>query len=136
MTTTEEGLIGSLTAYFDHGLLLIEDSESSADHRGWDASIDYVHFDTDSLYVAVQSVVDGPVEVEVYRSPPLAPVAVGLTEVFVRQFESEFGMVKIHDPENRGVLVAKGNRGVVGLRVLVDEVNWAARVVVIIQFPS
>lgn len=132
MTSIDDNLLGSFTAFFDHGLLLIEDLESSAAHEGWDSATEYVHFDADSLYVAVQSVVDGPVSVTVYRnSAPLGEVD-GLVEAFAGQFESKFGKTKIHDSDDTAVLVTTGTRGVSRLTVFVDELNWSTRVVVVI----
>jgi hypothetical protein len=132
MTSVDDNLVGSFTAYFDHGLLLIEESGSVAAHEGWDAATEYTHFDNDSLYVAVQSVVDGPVAVTVYRNSAPETEVLGLVEVFSGEFESKFGRVTVHDSDDMVVLVARGVRGMNRVTVFVDEVNWSARVVVAI----
>jgi hypothetical protein len=132
MTSPDENLLGSFVAFFDHGLLMIEDSESSAAHAGWDAATQYVHFDQDSLYVAVQSVVDGAVTVTAYRDSAPSEETEGLVEVFSGEFESKFGRFRIHDSDDRAVLTVAGRRESNHLTVLVDELNWAMRVVVII----
>ncbi|XVV00190.1 hypothetical protein ACQPW3_22335 [Actinosynnema sp. CA-248983] len=132
MTSINGNFLGSFVAHFNHGLLLIEDSETDATHEGWDSSVDYVHFDSDSLYVAVQSVVDGPVSVSVYGNSAPAGEIDGLVEAFAGEFESKFGKIVIHDPDSMVVLVVAGRRGVCQVSVFVDELNWSTRVVVVV----
>ncbi|TDC23613.1 hypothetical protein E1265_12190 [Streptomyces sp. 8K308] len=118
---------------FEHGLLVIEDSESGATHDDWDAATQYVHLDQGSLYVAVQSIVDGPVEVVVYRDHVQDSEIGGLTEVFSGVVESRLGKLRIHDSDERAVLTALVNRGAVRVTVFVDDVNWASRVTVLVH---
>ena len=136
MTSPHENLLGSFVTFFDHGLLMVEDSESKAAHEGWDAAAQYVHFDQDSLYVAVQSVVDGAVAVSAYRDRAPSEETEGLVEAFSGEFESKFGRFKIHDSDDRAVLTLAARHGNNRLAVLVDELNWARRVVVVIGAPA
>lgn len=133
MTSPDDGLFGFFTTFFDHGLLMIEDSESRAAHEGWDATTQYVHFDHDSLYVAVQSIVDGPVAVSAYRDSAPSGETEGLVEAFSGEFESKSGRLRVHDSDDRVILAVAGRRGENWLTVFVDELNWATRVIVILQ---
>ncbi|XVU28291.1 hypothetical protein ACQPZJ_14975 [Actinoplanes sp. CA-054009] len=136
MNSPDENFIGSFVAYFDHGLLMVEDSESSATHEGWDAANEYVHFDAGSLYVSVQSLVDGAVEVFAYRDVAPNEVSEGLVEAFSGEVELELGRLKIHDSDDSIVLTATGALGRNQLTVLVDELNLAERVVLILSVPE
>jgi hypothetical protein len=137
MTSSPDGsLLGSFVMFFDHGLLMIEDSESRAAHEGWDAAIQYVHFDQDSLYVAVQSVVDGPVSVSAYLDDVPSGETEGLVDAYSGEFDSNSGRFRIHDSDDRVVLTVAGRRGRNRLTVFVDELNFAARVVVIFSEPA
>lgn len=133
MTSPDNNLLGSFVTFFDHGLLMIEDSESGAAHEGWAAATEYVHFDQDSLYVAVQSVVDGAVAVTAYRDSAPSGETEGLVEAFSGEAESKFGRFRIHDSDDRVVLTVQGRSGRNHLTVLVDEANWAMRVIVVIS---
>lgn len=136
MTSPDDNLLGSFVTSFDHGLLMIEDTESTAVHDGWDAATEYVHFDQDSLYVAVQSVVDGAVAVTAYRDSAPRGETEGLVEAFSGEVESKFGKFRIHDSDDRAILTVVGMPGSNHLTVLLDELNWAMRVVVVIGAPA
>lgn len=123
-------LIGCFTAFFDHGLLIVEDSETTATHEGWDAATQYVHFDTDSLYLAVSPSVDGPVTVCVYRDE--CPDLTEMTQCFDGEFESAFGVIRIYDPADAISLTARVQRGMRHLRVFSNEPGWSSRVVIVI----
>ncbi|MEV4625213.1 hypothetical protein AB0J90_02825 [Micromonospora sp. NPDC049523] len=130
MNSIPSDLLGLFIAPFDHGLLLIEDSESNATHDAWDAAQQYVHFDRDSLYVAVQSAVDGHVEVSAYRDE-VSPEEVGhLIEVFSGMIELSSGILRVCDSDQKATLNIPVSRKGGRLRVLVDEPNWATKVVV------
>ncbi|MEU1475473.1 hypothetical protein ACFYZ8_13370 [Streptomyces sp. NPDC001668] len=90
-----------------------------------------MHVDEESLYVAVQSIVDGPVEVAVYRRDAPKDVVEGLVQAFSGVFGSRSGKIRIQDSDGKAVLTF-GRRGEGGLVVLVDELNWAARVVLVV----
>jgi hypothetical protein len=136
MTSPDVNLLGSFVTFFDHGLLMIEDSESRATHEGWDAATEYVHLDQDSLYVAVQNVVDGAVAVTAYRDTAPSGETEGLVEAFSGEVESKFGRLRIRDSDDRAILTVAGRSGRNHLTVLLDELNWAMRVVVVIGAPD
>jgi len=114
-------------------LLLIEDADTTAAHEGWDAATQHVHFDTDSLYLAVSPAVDGPVTVCAYRDEAPADATTEMTQCFDGEFESEFGVIRLHDSDDTISLAARERRGTHRLRVFVDEPDWSSRVVVVIS---
>lgn len=128
-------LLGSFTTFFDHGLLMIEEFESTSVHDGWDAATEYAHFDGDSLYLAVQSVVDGPVAVAAYRDGAPNSETQGMVDAFSGELESRVGRLRIHDSDDKLVLTVAGRHGRNRLTVLVDELNWATRVIIVIGAP-
>ena len=132
MHSDTENLIGCFTAFLVHGLLLIEDAGTTAAHEGWDAATQHVHFDMDSLYLAVSPAVDGPVAVCVYRDEAPPDTTAEMTQCFDGEFESKFGVIRIHDSDDAISLTAREQRGVRRLRVFVDEPGWSSRVVVVI----
>jgi hypothetical protein len=136
VSSPDDHLLGSFVTFFDHGLLMIEDSDSGAAHEGWDAATEYVHFDQDSLYVAVQSVVDGAVAVTAYRDTAPSGGTEGLVEAFSGEVVSKFGRFRIRDSDDRAILTVAGRSGRNHLTVFLDELNWATRVVVVIGAPA
>lgn len=132
----DDKLLSSFVTFFDHALLMIEDFESRATHEGWDAATQYVHFDKDSLYVAVRSVVDGPVSVSVYRDNVPSGETEGLVEVYSGELDSNSGIIRVYDSDEKVVLTVAGRRGRNRLTVFVDDLNWAVRVVVIFSEPA
>ncbi len=56
-----------------------------------------------------------------------------MIEVFSSDFEPRFGRVSVHDPDDTAVILVKATRGRSHLTVLVDQVNWSTRVVVMIE---
>jgi hypothetical protein len=133
MNLATDNLLGAMVGFFDQGLLVIEDLASSSSHNGWDARTEYVHFDHDSIYVAVQSVVDGPVSVSVYGSQVGEEEIVDMVEAFSGEVSLVHGRLKTHDPDDTLVLITRHGNDVVRLRVLFDRPNWASRVVVIVE---
>lgn len=128
-----EGFSGGFTAFFEHGLLLVHDSETRAAHEDWDATTDLVHFDTDSLYIVVRPMVEGPVTVTAFDSDWEEMDAVtDMIQVFDGEFPSKFGLTVFHDPNDSVVMKVRGNRGNQRLRVWVDQPEWAVNVVVAI----
>ncbi|ARQ69200.1 hypothetical protein CAG99_10290 [Streptomyces marincola] len=112
---------------------MIEDAESSATHGDWDAATQCIHLDEDSLYVAVQSVVDGPVTVRIYRGDIPEEALTGMTDLFSGAFESGSGKLRVQDSVQRAVLTVTVNRGLIDISVFVDEVDWASQVAVLFR---
>jgi len=132
MTSPDGNLLGTFTAFFDHGLLMVEDLESNAAHEGWDAATEFIHHDRDSLYIAVQSVVDGAVSVGVYRDVAPADEIEGLIPAFSGEIESDSGRFRIYDSDEAAVLTVIGYAGRNRLEVFIDEQNTVSRVVVVV----
>jgi hypothetical protein len=66
---------GSFTVFLDHGLLIVEDSNSQARHDEWNETSDLVDVRPDSICIRTQVYVDGPVSVFIFRG--IGPLAVG-----------------------------------------------------------
>lgn len=133
MYSESDNLIGCFTAFFDHGLLLVEDADTTAVHDGWDAATQPVHFDTDSLYLAVSPAVEGPVAVCVYRYQAPDGETANMTQCFDDTFASKYGAIKLHDPNDSVFLLAREGRGRRRLQVFVDNLDWITRVTVVIS---
>jgi hypothetical protein len=57
-------ILGSITASFAHGLLIIAAPESVDAHHSWDAATEAVHGGPDSIYASVQQAATGLVTIE------------------------------------------------------------------------
>lgn len=131
--TLTDSLLASFTVPFEHGLLVVEDSATSATHDSWDAATEPVHVDDDSIYLAVQASVDGPVTVEVHDSEISDA---GLTEMTLR-FSGDVRVdsreLKVSDSDNLAVLSLRTKDGHVRLEVFVDDDVWPGRVLVVLD---
>jgi hypothetical protein len=127
-----DNLLGAFSLPFEHGLLVLEDADARDDHQNWNASVEKVHLDGNSLYVEVQASEDGPVEVEVYSSR-LADEDV---KEMVVQFSGEIavpsGRLQVSDSDNTIVFALPVPSKQVGILILVDDDRWPARVMVIL----
>lgn len=134
MTARDEKLIGAFVAFFEHGVLVIEHSETEARHDAWCFATEPLRFDfeQDSLYLAVQSLVDGPVAVSVYEDSAPSDEKKGLVEVFSRPFEPgpRPGRLKISDSDEWMILTAPYVPDRVRVTVLVDDPEFPTQVVV------
>jgi hypothetical protein len=108
---------------------MIEDPETEAVHESWDPSAELVHAEHDSVYLAVQTFVDGPVFISVHRGS--VDEVDELTEVFAGTLQLRPGEVVIHDSDDRAVLRVRGKRGDNPLTLLTDGSERVARVMLI-----
>jgi hypothetical protein len=136
MYVEEDSFRGRFVAFFHHGLLLIEDTESTGRHDNWDARTQRVHLDVDSLYVCVQPSVDGPVDVTVFEGQATEPTST-LTEIFAGPLTIHHGSLRLADPTGAIVLeVPTSASGPHRLTVLADDPVHPARLVVTFTTPS
>src|SRR5689334_23488977 len=56
-------LLGSFTAYFAHGLLVVGAPESVDPHNDWDPALQDIHAVSDSIFVGVVDAAGGPLSV-------------------------------------------------------------------------
>ncbi|MEV8510506.1 hypothetical protein AB0368_37535 [Actinoplanes sp. NPDC051475] len=132
MISTDD-LRGSFTVPFEHGLLVLEDPATRATHDGWVAAAEQVHLDQDSLYVGVQASVDGPVTVEVYDAGLPESATAEMTLRFSGELPLSSRILRVSDSDNLAVLSLQTNSESVRVRVLVDDDEWPALVVIILE---
>lgn len=124
----DESLIGGAVLFIDHGLVIIEDPQSSYLHD-WDPSSEYVSVGPDSLYLSVQSSVDGPVEIGIFKSD--AGHEDGAV-YFDGEINVSSGAVVVHDANDVMRFTVRRPPGALRIRVLVDEEGLATRMKILI----
>jgi len=132
MEMDQSNLLGSFVTFFDHGLLVLEDTSSKAPHDEWDAGSELIHVDEDSLYLAVCPAVDGPVTVSVYEDRAPDGVVDGLASVFSSALPLPSGSFTVADSDDRAKLTFRTTAGEKGVNIYVDEPDYASRVVIVI----
>ncbi|GAB7037176.1 MULTISPECIES: hypothetical protein [Catenuloplanes] len=116
----EEGFVGSFCAFNVHGLLIFRDVQSRAVHDGHSGN-DTVHAASDSVYVAVQPSVVGPVLVDVYEDGD-PDVAIEGPVLYDGDISSAYGQFVLHDsPEDVRLAVTTDVGGVARLRISADR---------------
>jgi hypothetical protein len=128
----DDALFGPFTLPFEHGLLVVEDSATRSKHDSWDAATESVHVDGDSIYLAVQSSVDGQVVVEACDAGVSDDVFTGLVARFDGEIPLTSGVLRVCDSDNVAVLSLRVRAERIRVRVLVDDDEWSARVVVVL----
>lgn len=128
-----DNLLGSFTVPFEHGLLVVEDSATRARHDSWIAAAEQVHLDHDSLYLGVQASVDGPVSVEVYDADLPEVATAEMTLRYGGEMPLSSRVLRVSDSDNFAVLSLRTRGDSVRIRVLVDDDEWPARVVIILM---
>lgn len=115
----DDGFVGSFRVFAQHGLLIFRDVLSVDTHEGWDGG-DMVHAAPDSLYLRVQTYVDGPVSVEVLEDESEDLILDGAV-LFDGVISSQHGEFILHDPDNWITMkVITDNPGEARLRVSGD----------------
>lgn len=122
----DEGLIGRATFFVDHGLLMIEDPESSDLHDGWDAASEYVSIAVDSIYLSVQPSVDGPVEIGIFKSDDASDFVDGAAVYFDGSISTGSGWIIIHDANDVMRFTVRRPKGSGRVKVLVDRAGLAS----------
>jgi hypothetical protein len=126
--SNDESLIGRATFFVDHGLIMIEDPESSYLHDDWDPATENVSAGPDSVYLSVQPSVDGPVEVGIFKSE--SGRADGVV-YFDGTIAVNSGRIMIHDADDVMCFTVRRPKGRVRIKVLVDEAGLASQMRVI-----
>lgn len=114
---TTDDFLGSFRVDVQHGLLIFRDVNSVDTHEGWNG--DAVHAVDDSIYLRVQTSVDGPVAVEVFGSD--TPTRENVT-LYDGAIESQYGEFVLHDPNNWiSMRVITDEPGIARLRITGDH---------------
>ncbi|MFC0112201.1 hypothetical protein [Kibdelosporangium aridum] len=124
-------IVASLRYGNDHGLMIIEDPESTFAHADWDAAESPVSAGPDSLYLSVQPYVDGPVEIAIARKGydnPQAPHVYFSGELNVR---GRYLIVRDADDVMRYAIRCRS--GLNKVRVMADEPGLASLLVIIVE---
>jgi len=127
------------TALHDHGILVIEQLASKADHEGWDVYAEGAHAVPDSLYVGVRPSMEGVVftSVRVLNSSPSEtwrePDRDGLTQIFSGRLQVPGGVLLVGDSDANVEIRLPVTSGTAGVTVYVDVVGLAARVIVLLD---
>ncbi|WP_329787842.1 hypothetical protein V1227_24420 [Lentzea sp. DG1S-22] len=119
----DELLIGGAMLFIDHGLVIVEDPQSSYLHD-WDPSGEYVSVGPDSLYLSVQPSVDGPVKMGIFNSDSGHDDGV---VYFDGEITVSSGVIVVHDANDVLRFTVRKPKGPVGIRVLVDEGGLATK---------
>ncbi|WIX77345.1 hypothetical protein QRX50_39045 [Amycolatopsis carbonis] len=123
---------GALTAFFDHGILVVEDVETPGRHEDWDSDTEPFHLDVDSLYVAVLASVDGPVRVDVFHCGPPAEFTDGLVLKLEGVLETPSARVVVQDLDDHAELRVGVFSRAQDLKVFVNDSKWVDRVVIVL----
>ncbi|WP_406362745.1 hypothetical protein [Streptomyces sp. NBC_01579] len=124
----DESLVGRATFFVEHGLIMIEDPESSYLHDGWDPATEYVSAGSDSVYLSVQPSVDGPIEIGIFKSE--SGRADGVV-YFDGEIAVHSGFIVIHDANDVMRFAVRKPKGQVRIKVLVDEAGLASQMRVV-----
>jgi hypothetical protein len=120
---------GSFTAFFQHGLLMVDDVDSQGRHDSWNPASEVFHLDNDSLYVAVQSDVDGPVRVDFFFEQVPGPLLEDLVQRFDGRLHIPSLELRVHDSDDLVGLRLKVLSAVCRVTVFVNDSEWIDRVV-------
>ncbi|QYN18929.1 hypothetical protein [Amycolatopsis sp. DSM 110486] len=123
---------GSLTAFFGHGILVLEDVSSEAHHSSWDPDVEALHLDADSLYVEVGASVVGPVRVDLFVDEPPEIFVDGLIVRLQTVLETPSLTVRIRDSDDQASMKVDVLGGVQDMTVYTNGSDWVDRVVIVL----
>lgn len=130
--TSKASFRGGFTTYFQHGMLIIEDPESQAQHDGWGDVESLVSVERDSLYLGVIPSVDGPVEVSVYEETAPSEEIKDLELRFSGEIHTQHGTLRLRDPEDTICLEVQGARLTMSVRIYANSGDWIDRVIIVL----
>lgn len=127
-----------LTVAHDHGILVIEDAQSRADHSEWDVTIDGAHFEPDSLYVAVLPTIEGTVSTSIRVLPDdgADPVADDLRLAIKCSLQVPNRVLVLGDSDRNVEVRLPAPSRAVEVAVYVNEMDFASKALVILCEPT
>jgi hypothetical protein len=114
----------------DHGILVVEQLGSRAEHVFWNVDADGAHVEADSLYVAVRPSMEGAVSTSV-RSAAVSPTE-NLELVVEARLEVSSGVLLVGDSDRNVELRLPVNSGTVEVAVFVDEIGFASHALILL----
>lgn len=124
------GYLGSFAAYFDHGLLLVEDLNSRAVHDRWDSPERLVSLQPDSLCLRTQVYVDGPVAVFIFKG---TPSIAGGHLIFEGEIESPSKALRVEDSDAIARIKVRVGRETSRMSIVVDDMSFVGCAAIIVD---
>lgn len=118
------------TLTYDHGILVIEDSESRPDHEAWEIDSQPAHATTDSIYVAVLPEMEGVVTTSVRTESEGSPTADDLHLIYEGSLEVASRSLLIGDSDRNLEIRIPVYSSECEIAVFVDETGFASRVLI------
>jgi hypothetical protein len=126
-------LLGRFSAFIEYASLYVRDPASRATHLEWDPTASRFDIATDSLVMAVQASVDGPVNVSIWSGAPESrDYRVRLLQTRIKTPSQK---LEIHDAAN-DVIMKVYTDPMTALEILVDDPRFAEHVDICLQGPE
>jgi hypothetical protein len=123
-------ILGSITASFAHGLLIIAAPESTDAHDSWDAATQAVHGGRDSIYVSVRQSASGLVQVECREGDGIER---GLIRLYSGDLDLPSKKFIVYDPNETVLLTVLTDFEKVGVELYGDHEDESAKILVYIK---
>ncbi len=111
-------LLGSFSAGFSHGLLVVSAPESANAHNGWDAAAEGVHAGPDSIYVGVMDTASGLVSVACVED---ADVNTELRTIFSGDLTLPSARLRFYDPNETISMIVPVSADSVAIVIYADD---------------
>ncbi|MDI6516181.1 hypothetical protein QMA61_08260 [Streptomyces coelicoflavus] len=123
------GPLVAFLAKIEHGCLILQDARSEDDVSDWDPTSSSWYREGGSLIFSVQAGVDGPVECEVWKSPPSTMLPANLFETSLL---CSSGWLVLHDANDYVRMQFMGFRDAVKCSVMVDDPQFPSKVQILL----
>lgn len=121
------------TVECDHGILVIEPLGSRAEHEDWDVTVNSVHREGDSLFVAVNPSMEGAVTTSVRSALDQEMPPADLERIFEGQLKVPSSTLLIGDSDRNVEIRLPVTSGACDVSAWVDVPGFATRVLVILD---
>jgi len=119
--------MGAFSMHFSHGLLILQDSESTETHDDWNPSEAGIDVERDSIYLSVLNYVDGIVNVEIIDG---GTPKRDLRSVYNGEIEVGSGQFVVRDTVGDISAVFHIDKGISQLSIEVDNEGDASKVTI------
>jgi len=111
-------LLGSFSARFSHGLMVVSAPESADTHDSWDAAAEVVHAGPDSIYIGVMDAASGLVSVRCIEGPD---VDTDLRAIFSGRLTLPSARLKFYDPDETINMIVPVSAESVAITIYADD---------------